>query len=83
MKRFRNLTKSQFRVLGDISIGWDGGHHPKTLAKLEAMGLIVGRAEPVHIRRYELPLSVHREWCQWCADNSPDDVCGHVEGSRK
>lgn len=72
-KRFRGLTPAQERAFGLIAMGQDGGHHPKTLAALEAKGLIAGENQtlggrlPVTIRRYYVPTSVHIEWCDHCA----------------
>lgn len=74
------LTPAQRDVIGQIAIGMDGGHGPRTLAALERMGLIVGYDErasgvlgPMRIRRYEVPVAVHMQWAQWCASRPDPD----------
>lgn len=81
-KRFRGLTPRQQEVLGQIAFGHDGGgFHPKTLEALEQKGLIVGHDAllpgsgtspieriPMRVRVYEVPLAIHAEYWQWCAD---------------
>ena len=79
----RSLSPRQRDVLGAIAINFDGGHHPRTLAVLEAKGLIVGEVgtlpprpgDPawtaVRVRRYYVPLPIHVVWCAWCAEQ-PD-----------
>lgn len=71
------LTPTQRDVLGQIALGNDGGHNPRTIAALKRMGLIVGHLDDgesfgVRVTRYELPIPVHMQWCEWCA-NQPDD----------
>jgi len=75
-KTFRNLTAGQERVLGQIAANNDQGHNLYALAALEEDGLIVRRERqkfffdglpPVTIRTWEMPLSIHAEWCLWCA----------------
>lgn len=73
------LTPAQRDVLGAIACGQDGGHHPKTLAVLERLGLIAGHEiamagwPPVTVTRWEVPLDVHIQWAAWCAAQ-PDEV---------
>ena len=71
------LPERQLDVLGHIAIGQDGGHRPRTLAALEAKGLIVSEKVTlsprpgvpawmrVRVRRYYVPLPVHAAWCEW------------------
>lgn len=71
------LTRPQREVLDQIAVGQDGGHHPRVLAVLEAKGLIVGYDTveghpPLHVTRWEVPLSVHIQWAEWCAQQ-PDE----------
>lgn len=72
---FGKLSKQQLCVFGQISIGNDGGHHPKTLESLLKKGLVQREKQilpgrfPVRIWRYFVPINVHIEWCQWCHDN--------------
>jgi hypothetical protein len=67
------LTPRQRDVLGQIAVGQDSGHHPAVLAALEARGLIVGYREtlpgrfPVEIVRWEVPVHIHIQWCEWCS----------------
>jgi hypothetical protein len=71
--RFEKLTPAQTRVLGEIALGNDSGHHLRVLAALEAGGYIVAQEEtlggrfPVTIVRYAVPIPVHMRWCAWCA----------------
>ncbi len=75
------LTEAQRTVLGNIAIGFDGGHDPRTLLALAERGLIVGYRQtlpgrpPVEVTRWEVPIGVHIAWAEWCAAQ-PD-----VEGS--
>lgn len=72
------LTPAQRDVLGLIAVGEDGGHHPKVLAALAAKGLIVGYLEnlggnpPMTVVRWEVPIHIHMQWAQWCAEQ-PDE----------
>ena len=80
MARFRNLSESQSNVFELIAINQDWGHHPRTLEALEKKGLITkhegvsygsGNSAldriPMKIYRYQVPLDVHIEWCDWCS----------------
>lgn len=73
---FRGLSDKQAEVLGQMCIGNDEGHSPRTLKSLEAKGLLVGYDHfriahnwdtgvgvPVKVRRYQVPIQVHIEWC--------------------
>ena len=74
MKNFRNLTNAQSDVFEQIAVGNDGGHNPKVLDRLEKMGLLISKSQilsgypPVMIKRYEVPIDIHIEWCQWCSE---------------
>ena len=76
MKNFRNLTNAQSDVFEQIAVGNDndGGHNPKVLDRLEKMGLLTSKSQilsgfpPVTIKRYEVPIDIHMEWCQWCSE---------------
>lgn len=76
MKNFKSLTKTQSKVFVQIATGNDAGHNRKVLDRLENMGLLTCELQqlsgfpPVAIRRYEVPITVHMEWCQWCSDNA-------------
>lgn len=76
--RMDALTARQREVLGEIACGQDGGHPTATLEALERKGLIVGflaRCQgwpPVIITRWQVPLDVHMQWAQWCADQPGD-----------
>lgn len=71
MKTFRNLPKAQAAVFDQLCVQNDAGHNPATLKALMKKGLIVERRE-VHgafsISRYDVPTTVHMEWCQWCSE---------------
>jgi hypothetical protein len=78
---FDRLTPRQEQVLGQIAIGIDGGHHPRTLEALERRGLIEGRDEVIPllrgrltIRRYVMPIAAHIAWCEWCAGHCGDEA---------
>jgi hypothetical protein len=85
-KNFRNLTNAQQKVLGDISIGQIPFCSPKTIQILLAKGLIEQRPDkpiygkgnspidriPLMVAQYEMPIQIHIEWCQWCAEQ-PDN----------
>jgi hypothetical protein len=73
------LTERQREVFGQICIGQDGGHHPRTLAALAERGLIDSYRElwdgrpPVEIVRWYVPVPVHMEWARWCAEQPDGD----------
>lgn len=77
-KRFAGLTQRQFDVFGQITIGKDLGHHPKTLEALEKRGLIKRYWEtlpgwpPVKVASFSVPIDVHAAWCQWCSEQEAD-----------
>ncbi len=71
------LGERQRDVFGQICIGQDQGHNPRTLAALAQKGLIKGYREtlsghpPVVVTRWEVPIAVHVDWAEWCA-RQPD-----------
>lgn len=78
-KYFRKLPKHQSEVFEQIAIGFDQFHHHKTIEALEKKGLIIRRETkvygrgntvldrmPMTVYRYEVPIPIHMEWCQWC-----------------
>lgn len=90
-KRFRNLTPAQEQVFEQIAINQDGGHHRTTLKKLLALGLIEkhqeywkqpGESLAVLITRYIVPLAIHIEWCEWCAENCAENDDENKEQTR-
>lgn len=75
------LTEAQRNVLGLIAIGQDGGHNPRTLAVLERLGLIVGHdgqvstpLGPMQVRRWDVPVAVHIQWCEWCSTQVDEEA---------
>ncbi len=90
MKWFRGLSGAQLRAFEDIAEDGEGaGFSPATLRALEAKGLIVGRVEniygptsapidriPMRVTLYHVPLPIHMEWCQWCADHADEATSG-------
>ena len=84
-ERYLDLTPRQTEVLGQIAIGFDQWHHPKTLEVLARKGLIIGHEEKIYGRgnsvldlipmiviRWEMPIAEHIAWCKWCA-TLPDE----------
>lgn len=78
MKRFMGLKPNQLEVFEQIFIGKDHGHHPATLALLLRRELIIRLPDRpvgrdvfgvISIPVYDIPLPVHMDYCQWCADN--------------
>lgn len=70
---FGVLSPQQRDVIDQIGCNIDIGHHPRTLDSLERMGLIesfnevLGGRFPIRVKRYEMPLWVHIQWCEWCS----------------
>lgn len=68
-------SKRQIDVFEQIAIGMDGGHHPATLRALKKKGLIASTLPPmgrdaigtISVYRYHVPLHIHVQWCEWCA----------------
>jgi hypothetical protein len=75
------LTANERRVLGEISIGNDGGHAERTLLSLVAKGWIEPMAEYTRgcsVIRYGMPIASHITWCMWCSEQ-PCQRCGAKE----
>lgn len=76
--RMDDLTGEDRDVLNQIAIGQDAGHPDTVLTALAELGLIVGHEQtlpgwpPVQVVRWEMPIGVHIQWAQWCADQ-PDE----------
>lgn len=78
--QFDRLSARQLEVLGQVSVGNDGGHPGATLRALVNRGLIERYEEGwwegnVHgvTYRYRMPVSAHIRWCDWCATH-PEEV---------
>lgn len=80
----RGLTAVQLRVFEAIATGHDEGHPGKTLKSLIAKGLIVSpgmrivgqdRFGLVEVPVYDVPVSLHIEWCMWCSELTGDESC--------
>jgi hypothetical protein len=83
MEAYKGLTKKQLNVLSCIAFGGEGSmHHPATLKVLEDKGLIesyeckiYGKGNsmidriPMTVKRYEMPIAEHIEFCRWCSEN--------------
>jgi hypothetical protein len=73
------LSLRQREVLGEIAIGQDGGHNKRILQVLAEKGLIVGYQQalpghpPVTVTRWEVPLDVHIQWCEWCTQRVDEE----------
>ena len=69
----RRLRKNQRDVLDTHGCGGCGGH-PKTLEKLERLGLLEGFERifygrfPMRIRDYRMPLRVNMAWAEICSE---------------
>jgi hypothetical protein len=75
---FSQLTEAQRHVLGCCAVQQDGGHHPRTLAKLVEFGMLEVREvlvgyPPMTTKRHDVPLYVHMLWCEWCSDNVTEE----------
>lgn len=75
------MTKAQKKAFEMIATGRDYGLHASSVDALVAAGLvlrlrdqIIGRDAfgAISVPRYEVPLPVHMQWCQWCAENVED-----------
>lgn len=70
-------TKAQRLAFERIAVGDDDYIGPAIAAALVRRGLVVEWGEtlppnkscpwPVTIKRYHVPLPVHKQWCDWCA----------------
>ena len=80
----KGMTKAQIAAFEQIATGvaLPPAHH-KTLAALEAKGLIVRTPNKVlgrdgfgavSIPQYAVPINVHMQWCEWCAENVTDEA---------
>lgn len=81
------LPAKQSEAFEQIALLSDGTEYARsTLKALEKKGLIVGTDEkvygsgsgpidriPITVRRYHVPLPIHAQWCQWCADNFTEE----------
>lgn len=75
------LTKAQRAAFERLTVG-DNGHIPSRAREaLIAKGLVVQTGErslgtilgrPVMTAVFEVPTSVHMQWCAWCAENVED-----------
>ena len=73
---FRNLSPRQAEAFEQIAIGNDSGHNQRILVALLRKNLITRSQEwqadntgrQFYAYRYEVPLSIHLEWCTWCAE---------------
>lgn len=70
------LTPAQQQVLSACAVGQDGGHNPRTLEALVKKGLLERKTQKdgmFKIPRYDMPLAVHIDWCEWCAETGEDE----------
>ena len=74
MRTFEGLTVNQEAVFGQIAMGRDAGHNPRTVRALMARDLVGCWDEvlpgypPTVVVRYFVPPEVHLRWCAWCAE---------------
>ncbi len=84
-KDIAKLTKAQQDVLGQIAIGFDGGHSTRVIKALLAKGLIEAEEQqtygsgnspidriPITVARYFVPWPVHLAWAQWCSEQGEE-----------
>ncbi len=83
---FKGLTSAQYNVFAQITINKQPYAARSTIEALLKKGLIVKIAPravfgkgtsifdrmPVLVEQYAIPISVHLEWCAWCAEH-PDE----------
>lgn len=78
MKRFLNLPKAQADTFEQIACGNDRGVNRRTAEALIEKSLIIQREQNMGrgltIFRYEVPIPVHMEWCQWCSEQPENHV---------
>jgi hypothetical protein len=69
-----HCTPKQIEVFEQIAINNSTGHHPATVKALERKGLVVLTERvlrghpPVKVWEPQVPLPIHMQWCQWCAE---------------
>lgn len=76
---FDSLTPYQIEVLCNVAFGGQGAAcRPQTLYLLEQRGLIEACVHRERVgslsyswTRYEMPVGVHIDFCEWCARNFP------------
>lgn len=76
---FRNLSDKQSDVFEQIAIGNIAGHNFNTIKSLLRKQLIrrsyeYHPAEGVTFYRYEVPLPIHIEWCEWCVERTQGEL---------
>ena len=73
----KGMTAHQIEVFEQIATGVSLPPAKKgTIQKLRERGLVVAiEDKPLHdelgeysIPQYEVPISVHKQWCQWCSE---------------
>lgn len=83
-KNFKGLNNKQLAVFEQIAVNNDAGHNETTLRSLVSKLLIEKREEeldgwpPTIIYRYAVPVPIHMEWCEWCAENGEVEAAGEV-----
>ena len=68
---FAGLTIEQQELFERIAVG-DDIYRPVIIDELKGMGLIAEYTERegiFTIYRYRVPISVHMQWCAWCAQH--------------
>ena len=73
------LTPRQREVFEQVAIGQDAGHPKRVLEALAKRGLVVSYVGMVgvgqfvvEVTRWEVPIDVHIQWCEWCATQPGD-----------
>ena len=64
---FEDLDERQTEIVSQIGAGNDKGHPISVVADL----LTAGYIEATSDGGYQMGMSAHMRWCQWCADNFP------------
>lgn len=68
----KGCTKKQREAFELVAIGQDGFLHPRTMQALFEKGLverIIVKQGIYSTFRYQVPLVIHAQWCQWCGEN--------------
>ena len=76
------MTKAQMRAFEALAVGMPSPCAPKTIKALLDRGVLVQSGQSnfrdglgaYSIPIYDVPFAVHRQWCEWCAENVGDET---------
>ena len=78
----KGLSKTAIEIFELIGTGQTPPYNRVAINVLERRGLIIKTGERVLTRDrfgevkvpvYEVPIPIHMQWCQWCAENVKDE----------